>query len=164
MADNLKAKRILGGKYTPDDVLELKFTYTGDAHSCVQWIEVIDGATVTHGGNSPAATKLHYKAHLRDDGSTDEDERGIIDYTTSHMTIVQTEKGTTVVRVCADILLKSTHDTFMTNYNTWYANYHKEGGEEGELVEGAPNAPAFPEPTTHKSGEITLEWTDDAYV
>ena len=164
MADNLKAKKILGGKYTADDILEVKFTYTGDAQSCVQWIEVIDGATVTHGGGSPAATKLHYKAHLRDDGTTDEDENGIIDYTTSHMTIVQTEKGTTVVKVCADILLKSTHDTYMTAYNTWYDTYHLEGGEEGELVEGAPNAPAFPEPTTHKSGEITLEWTDDAYV
>ena len=80
------------------------------------------------------------------------------------MTIVQTEKGTTVVKVCADILLKSTHDTYMTAYNTWYDTYHLEGGEEGELVEGAPNAPAFPTPTTHKSGEITLEWTEDIYV
>jgi len=164
MADNLKARRVLGGQYTADDTLELQFTYTGDAKTCVQWIEVISGETVTHGGNVAAATKLHYKAHSRDDGSTDENSDGIIDYATSQMTIVQSQKGTTVVKVCAEILLKSTYDTYISAYNTWYEAYHLEGGEEGELVAGAPNAPAFPAPTVYQSGEITLVWADDTFV
>ena len=164
MADNLKARRVLGGKYTADDTLELQFTYTGDAKTCEQWIEVISGETVTHGGGSPAATKLHYKAHARDDGTTDENADGIINYATSLMTIVQSQKGTTVVKVCADILLKSTYDTYATAWAAWWDAYALEGGEEGELVAGAPNAPAYPELTTYKSGEITLEWADDSFV
>ena len=164
MADILKARRVLGGKYTADDTLELQFTYTGDAKTCEQWIEVISGETVTHGGGSPAATKLHYKAHARDDGTTDENSDGIIDYSTSHMTVVQSQKGTTVVKVCADILLKSTYDTYIASYNTWWDTYKKEGGDEGELVDDAPNAPAFPSSTEYKSGEITLEWADDSFV
>jgi|14_taG_2_1085336.scaffolds.fasta_scaffold43526_3 hypothetical protein len=164
MADNLKARRVLGGKYTADDTLELQFDYTGDAKTCVQWIEVVSGETVTHGGGSPAETKLHYKAHARDDGTTDEDENGIIDYATSLMTVVQSQKGTTVIRVCAEILLKSTYDTYATAWDDWWDTYRLEGGSEGELVAGAPNAPAYPEPTLYKSGEITLEWTDDNFV
>jgi len=101
MAD-LKARRVLGGRYTASDTIELQFTYTGDAHSCDQYIEVISGSTVTHGGGATAATPLHYKST-----ATDADSDGIIDYASSLMPITQSARGTTVVKVVADILLKA---------------------------------------------------------
>ena len=84
MADNLKAKRILGGQFTADDTLEIQLTTATDLYSCVQHIEVVSGIDVTHGGGAASGTALHYKAEERD-----ADGDGIIDYSSSEMTIVQ---------------------------------------------------------------------------
>ena len=162
MAD-LKAKRILGGKYTASDTLEIQFTYTGDAHSCEQYLEIISGDTVTHGGGASATSKIHYKAHLRDDGTSDAVD-GIIDYATSQMTVVQSQKGTTVIKVCADMLLKSVYDAWVTETNTWVSTYLTEVDGVDVVAAGAPDRPAEPTPTTYKSGEVTLEWADDSFV
>jgi hypothetical protein len=164
MAD-LKARLIKGDRFSAEDTIELDFTYDGDAHSCVQHIEIVSGETVTHGGGATAETTLHYKAHERHDGSTDEVD-GVIDYKTTEMNIVQTAKGTTVIKVVANLLLKSTMDAYDTAYQEWYDAYAVQPeSEEGlQLIAGAPNPPAYPEATQHKSGEITLEWTDDTFV
>ena len=163
MAD-LKAKRILGGTYTADDTLELQLTYTGQAHSCNQYIEVLSGPTVTHGGGASASTPLHYKSAI-----TDADGDGIIDYSTSQMTVVQASKGTSVIKVVANVLLKADVDTWQTNYNTWLDTYtsivvNEDGNDELVLADGAPDAPVYPTATTYKSGEITLKWEDDTFV
>ena len=163
MAD-IKARRVLGGSHTAADTLEVQFTYTGDAHSCVQYLESISGPGVTHGGGAAADSKLHYKAHLRDDGSTDEVD-GVIDYSSSEMYLVQSAQGTSVVKVVADILLKSEVDAYQTEYDAWYDAYVVQPeGEVMSVVDGAPNPPVSPTPTTYKSGEITLEWADDTFV
>ena len=163
MAD-LKARLIKGDKYSAEDVIETQFTYTGDAHSCEQYIEVISGSTVTHGG-AAASTKLHYKALLRDDGSSDAVD-GIIDYATSQMHIVQSAKGTTVIKVVADLLLKADYDSWKTAQSAWASSYvtSAEGEEPITIAAGAPDSPTYPTPTTYKSGEITLEWADDTFV
>lgn len=164
MAD-LKAKRILGGKYTASDTLEIQLTYTGDAHSCEQYLEIVSGATVTHGGGASADSKIHYKAHLRDDGSSDAVD-GVIDYASSQMVVVQSEKGTTVLKVCADLVLKSEITAYNTAYQTWYDAYAVQPeSEEGlQVIAGAPSPPVYPAGTTYKSGNVTLEWLDDSFV
>lgn len=163
----LKARRILGNQYTPDDTLELQLTYDGNAHSCEHWIEVISGATVTHGGGASATTPLHYKAWLRDDGSSDAVD-GVINYSSSEMTMVQTEKGTTVVKACANLILQTEYDAFKTEHDAWVSSYCTDTEEDGvitrTIAEGAPAEPAQPTPTVVKSGEITLVWSDDTFV
>jgi len=161
MAD-LKARRVLGGKYTADDTLELLFTYEGAAHSCVQYIEVVSGPTVTHGGGAAADSRLHYKASGRD-----ADGDGIIDYSSLEMLITQSEKGTTVVKVVSEIILKSVYDAYMVEYTAWldaYVTLAESEEEEAVLAEGAPDAPTYPEPTVYKSGELTLEWENSSFV
>tara|TARA_Y100000389_G_scaffold177421_1_gene189650 strand:- start:3515 stop:4006 length:492 start_codon:yes stop_codon:yes gene_type:complete len=163
MAD-LKAKRILGGTYTADDTLELQFTYTGDAHSCLHYIEIVSGVTVTHGGGASASTPLHYKAV-----EVDADSDGVIDYNSSTMQVYQAEKGTSVIKAVVDLILASEVTAFNTAFTAWQDAYVTETiAEDGEVTyttdEGAPDAPTYPEATTYKSGEITLKWEDDTYV
>lgn len=158
----LKARRIKGNNYTSEDTLELQLTLDGDdkAKECVNYVEVVSGSTITHGGGVPAETRLHYKAVERD-----ADGNGIIDYSSSNMDIVQAEKGTSVVKVVAEVLLKSEYDLYVTEYAAWLDEYvTSEEGEELVIVEGAPNAPAYPSPKVYKSGEITLTWQDDTFV
>ena len=68
MEDNttLRARRTEGGKYTPDDKLEIKLDYVGPIYLCVHYLEVVSGGEVTHGGGSASSTPLHYKAIERD--------------------------------------------------------------------------------------------------
>ena len=87
MADNLKAKRIQGGRFTADDKIECKFAYTGEAWTCLHYIEQIAGVDVTHGGGAAAGDKLHYKNQDRD-----ADGDGIIDYSTTEMYVEQVSK------------------------------------------------------------------------
>ena len=160
MAD-LKARRVLGGRHTASDTIELQFTYTGDAHSCDQYIEVISGSTVTHGGGATAATPLHYKST-----ATDADSDGVIDYATSQMPITQSARGTTVVKVVADILLKADYDNWKTAQDTWVDAYFtsEDGADPVTIADGAPSSPTYPTATTYRSGEISLEWADDTFV
>ena len=161
---DLKARRVLGGRFTADDTLELQFTYTGTAYSCVQHIEIVSGVYVTHGGGASAGENLHYKAIARD-----ADGDGVIDYSSTQMTIVQEEKGTSVVKVVVEVILKSEHDAWLIEHEAWHDAYVTETtDEDGETSEetaaGAPSPPAYPTPTEYKSGEITLEWADDTFV
>ncbi len=160
----LKARRILGGSFTAEDTLELQFTYTGDLRSNVNYLEIVSGPTVTHGGGAAAATRLHYKAHSRDDGSTDEVD-GIIDYASSTMAVVQSEKGTSVIKVVGEYLLKSDYDAWKAEYDTWSDAYViSPAGEDMQITEGAPAMPEYPDLTVIKSGELTLEWLDDSFA
>jgi len=158
MAD-LKAKLVRGDKYSAEDVLELQLTIDSTAHSCVQYIEVVSGATVTHGGGAPAATPLHYK-----DVERDADSDGNIDYSSSQMKVLQSEKGTVVVKAVAEVLLKSDYDAWKTAHDAWIAEHTEEVDGDRMQKLGSPNAPAYPSSTTYKSGSLTLEWADDAFV
>tara|TARA_R110002072_G_scaffold27213_1_gene88771 strand:- start:1140 stop:1625 length:486 start_codon:yes stop_codon:yes gene_type:complete len=161
MADNLKAKRILGGQFTADDTLEIQLTTATSVHSCVQHIEVVSGVNVTHGGGAASGTPLHYKSEERD-----ADGDGVIDYSSSEMTIVQVEKGTSVVKVVANIMLLSTHNTFQALYNTWMTDNTTGTGEDLTLNDGSSwdDTPTYPATTELKSGELTLTWGDDSFV
>ena len=160
----LKARKILGGSFTAEDTLETQFTYTGDLRSNVNYLEIVSGPTVTHGGGAPAATRLHYKAHARDDGSTDEVD-GIIDYASSIMTVLQSAKGTSVIKVVGEYLLKSDYDAWKAEYDIWAEAYVlSPAGDDMQVAEGAPPQPGYPDLTVIKSGELTLEWLDDTFA
>lgn len=156
---SLKAKLIRGDRYSAEDVLECQLTIDSAAHSCVHHVEIVSGATVTHGGGAPAATPLHYKAVERDANSD-----GVIDYSSSEMKILQSEKGTTVVKIVATVILKSDYDAWKTANDAWIEEHTEivDGNRMQKL--GSPNAPAYPSSTTYKSGNITLEWADDTFV
>ena len=70
---SLRAKQISGSKYTAEDEIQTRFQYDGDMQSCVQYIELLSGVDVTHGGGTAADERLHYKALERD-----ADENGFI--------------------------------------------------------------------------------------
>ncbi len=155
----LKAKLIRGDRYSAEDVLECQLTIDGSAYSCVHHVEVVSGATVTHGGGAPAATTLHYKSV-----ENDADDDGVIDYSSSQMKILQSEKGTAVIKVVATVILKSDYDTWKTAYDAWIAEHTEEVDGDRMQKIGSPSAPAYPSASTHKSGNITLEWADDTFV
>lgn len=162
MAD-LKAKRISGSNYTAEDRLQLQLTYSGDAYSCVHYVEVISGIDVIHGGAS-SSTRLHYKSV-----ATDSNSDGVIDYSSSFMRIVQTEKGTSVIKAVAEVMLQSTIDTWDSAMTTWTNSYVTQitlddGTISHVTADDAPAQPVLAAPTTYKSGEITLVWSDDSYV
>lgn len=186
----LKARRLEGGKYTPDDKLEIKLDYSGPLYYCVHYIEVVSGGEVTHGGGAASTTPLHYKAQERD-----ADGDGHIDYSTVEMTLVQTKRGRNDVKVCCDIVTLEEHKAFIAETTEWISKnaveteyrahdykafkdtgYYEEGAigkmtfinedksyliNEGLSKDDMPKAPKF---TTYKTGEITLEWHEDKFV
>ena len=161
---SLRAKQISGSKYTAGDEIETRFQYDGDMQSCVQYIELLSGVDVTHGGGTAADERLHYKATERD-----ADENGIIDYTTTKMRVVQAQKGESVIKVVFEIITKPEHDAWVTEHKAWTDEYvTEEVQENGDTIitvaEGAPTQPAYPGVTSYKSGEIVLEWRDDTFV
>ncbi len=162
MADNVKTRRISGSQFTSKDILEVQLSVTGDLHQCVQFIEVVSGVDVTHGGGAEANEALHYKAYMRDDGSTDAVD-GIIDYSSSQMAITQKEKGTSVIKVVVWVISKADHDNFETEMNAWLEEVHEEATINATPIPWG-DAPTYPGWTEHKSGEITLTWQDDTFV
>lgn len=171
MADNLKAKRIQGGRFTADDKIECKFAYTGEAYTCLHYIEQIAGVDVTHGGGAAAGDKLHYKNQDRD-----ADGDGIIDYSTTEMYVEQASKGESVIKIVAEIMYKAEHDAWETESVAWYAANTTTVGSgdtmqiipnEGVLMNesgtGYADEPPYPASTIFKTGEIVLEWRDDTY-
>ncbi len=161
---SLRAKQISGSKYTANDLIETRFQYDGDMQSCVQYVELISGVDVTHGGGVSAAERLHYKAKERD-----ADENGIIDYATTKMSVVQTQKGESVIKVVVEIITKPQHDAWQTEYRAWEDEYVTQvtlenGDIDYQVAAGAPDRPDYPEVTVYKSGEIVLEWRDDTFV
>jgi len=160
----LKARRVHGNQFTAEDTIELKFTYTGDLLSCVQHIEKVSGVDVTHGGGASADTPLHYKAK-----AVDADSDGIIDYSSSMMQIVQASKGTSVIKIVANSILKSEVDAWETAHASWVTDYCTDtsladGFVQRVVADGAPTEPAYPSAKEEKSGNITLVWGDDTFV
>ena len=161
---SLRAKQISGSKYTAGDEIETRFQYDGDMQSCVQYIELLSGVDVTHGGGTAADERLHYKATERD-----ADENGIINYTTTKMRVVQAQKGESVIKVVFEIITKPQHDAWVIEYQAWLDEYVTQvtlenGDVDYEVDDGAPDRPDYPVVTVYKSGEIVLEWRDDTFV
>ena len=102
----------------------------------IHTIEQISGVAVTHGGGAPADEYLHYK-----NTSTDANSDGIVDYSTVMMSLVQTGKGTSVIKVVCGVITKA--EVQVTAYE-----------DNGTTIT----------PTIYKTGEITLEWADDSFV
>jgi len=162
---SLKAKRTSGDRFTNEDRIETQLTYTGIAHSVLHSIEHVSGPTCTHGGGAPAGEFLHYH-----NISEHADNDGVIDYSTSRMFVVQESKGTSVIKVVAQVLLQADIDQWDAEHSAWSDAYEtiylNNQGQVAyvEIADGAPDRPVRPEPTTHKSGELTLEWLDDSFV
>ena len=142
---SLQARRIKGDQFTAEDVLEVVVNQDGnDLNTCVFSIEKVSGVDVTHGGGGQPNEFLHYKAHERD-----ANDDGIIDYSSCEMKVEQSEKGTTVIKVIAEIITKAEYDRVIADTEAW-----QEGDPDvvpAEIVE-------------LETGEITLEWSDDTLV
>ena len=169
----LTAVRTQGGQFTSDDTLRVTLDNDGSLDFCVHNLEVVSGVEVTHGGGAPSSTTLHYKAVERD-----ADGDGIIDYSTINMHVVQAEKGTSVIKVCASFVTTAELNAWKTERSNWLSTNttvvesYPEGSSQpaciiddtmylaNDGVEFA-NMPDKPTTTTIKSGEITLVWTDD---
>jgi hypothetical protein len=85
------------------------------------------------------------------------------------MQIVQVEKGVSVIKIVADVLLKADYDTHAAALRVWSDAYATSStDEDGNNIvitaADAPPPPAYPTPTEYKSGEITLTWEDDTFV
>ena len=159
----LTAVRTQGGQFTSDDTLRVTLDNDGSLDFCVHNLEVVSGVEVTHGGGAPSSTTLHYKAVERD-----ADGDGIIDYSSSKMTVAQTEKGTSVIKVCADVILKKDYDVYITAYEKWkeenMVTITLQDKTEVEVYkEDHTEPPEYPTATVYKSGEITLEWSEDSF-
>ena len=84
------------------------------------------------------------------------------------MTVVQAAKGTSVIKVCASVLLKKDYDAWATAHESWQEDnlveLELEDGTKVEVYKEDPeDAPSYPTGTVYKSGEITLEWSDDSF-
>lgn len=161
---SLKAKLTSGNSYTNRDTIETQLTYSGDANIMLMSLEVISGPDVTHGGGALASESLHYKSVDRD--AVD----GVIDYRTCNLFVVQSAKGTSVIKIVASLLLQADVDDWQALDDAWSDAYEtvyldNQGNTAYvEIADGAPDRPIFPGPTIHKSGELTLEWADDSFV
>jgi len=146
MAMTLQAKRLRGDQFTANDLLEVSFNADGnEIKYLVLTLVQVSGVTATHGGGGSAGDYLHYKPLPENEGDA-------IDYTTQEMWVEQTEKGTSVIKVKAEIYTVADYNAFQTAYDEWV--------EAGE-VEGDR-----PEETKSylETGEITLQWSDDSLV
>jgi len=154
---NLQARRISGSSFSAEDKLEVTLNTDNQAlSSAVHTIELVSGVNVTHGGGGQPDEYLHYKAVERD-----ADGDGIIDYSDVEMALVQTEQGTSVIKVVCAVITKAEADTYNTEAEAWNERREVAEGLEEEFTE---EPPASLEPTILKTGDITLEWTEDTFV
>jgi len=153
---NLQARRISGSSFSAEDKLEVTLNTDNQAlTSAIHTIELVSGVNVTHGGGAQPDEYLHYKAVERD-----ADDDGIIDYSDVEMALVQAEQGTSVIKVVCAVITKADADAFNTEVEAWAERKEVAEGLEEEFTEEAPTL----EPTILKTGEITLEWTEDTFV
>jgi hypothetical protein len=150
---NLQAKRLSGSTFSAEDILEV-LTDTGNQEiiSIVHTIELVSGVNVTHGGGGQPNDYLHYKASERD-----ANEDGIIDYSTSTMSVVQVEQGTSVIKVVAMIRTAATKAA----YQQAYADFVNQPLDE-QGTGTAPEEVDFNE--VLKTGELVLTWGNDTLV
>ena len=134
---NLQARRISGSSFSAEDKLEVAFNSDSqDISVMTHTIELVSGVNVTHGGGAQPDDYLHYKSTERDANAD-----GIVDYSDVEMSLVQVEKGTSVIKVVCGVITKAEVDAL------------DNGGFTSTL-----------EPTIYKTGEITLQWSDDNFV
>jgi len=153
---NLKAKRISGSSFSAEDKLEVVFTSDNQPMSVVtHTIELISGVNVTHGGGGQAGEYLHYKSIEKD-----ADADGIIDYSNITMDLTQNAQGVSVVKVVCQAVTKADSDAFQVGMVAYFERQEVALGLEEEFTEVAPTLT----PTVLKTGEITLEWSEDTLV
>jgi len=153
---NLQARRISGSSFSAEDKLEVTFASDNQPmSSVVHTIELVSGANVTHGGGGQPDEYLHYKAIERD-----ADADGIIDYSDIEMALVQETQGTSVIKVVCQAVTKAEADAFNVEVEAYNERKEVAEGLEEEFTEEPPTLT----PTILKTGEITLEWSDDTFV
>tara|TARA_R100001377_G_scaffold33266_1_gene18170 strand:- start:227 stop:628 length:402 start_codon:yes stop_codon:yes gene_type:complete len=132
---NLQARRTSGSAFSEEDKLEVTFNSDSQDMSLItHTLEQISGVAVTHGGGAPAGDYLHYKTSVIDANGD-----GVVDYSNVVMSLVQAERGTSVVKVvCSAITVAQ-----VTAYE-----------DDGTTIT----------PTIYRTGEITLQWADDSFV
>jgi len=144
----VNARRVKGSKFTQDDLLEISYIGEDEIAEMINTIEVVSGVAVTHGGGGLAGDYLHYKK------DTD------IDYSSLEMLLSQAEQGTSVIKVVSSITTQEQADNNKVAFEAWAERKEVAKGLEEEFTEEPPT----PEVTTHKTGEITLDWTEDTFV
>ena len=153
---NLQARRISGSSFSAEDKLEVTFASDNQPmSSVVHTIELVSGVNVTHGGGGQPDEYLHYKAVERD-----ADADGIIDYSDIEMALVQETQGTSVIKVVCQAVTKAEADAFNVEAEAYNERKEVAEGLEEEFTEELPTLT----PTILKTGEITLEWSDDTFV
>jgi hypothetical protein len=153
---NLQARRISGSQFSAEDKLEVTFNSDNlPMASVVHTIELVSGINVTHGGGGLVGDYLHYKAVERD-----ADADGIIDYSDIEMALVQESQGTSVIKVVCEAVTIADADAFSVEMEAYLERQEVALGLEEEFTEVAPTVT----PTVLKTGEITLEWSDDNFV
>jgi len=153
---NLQARRISGSAFSAEDKLEVTFNSDNQPMaSVVHTIELVSGINVTHGGGGQPDEYLHYKAVEKDS-----DDDGIIDYSDIEMSLVQETQGTSVIKVVCQAITKANADAFNVEMQAYIERQEVAAGAEEEFTEVAPTLV----PTVLKTGEITLEWSEDNFV
>jgi hypothetical protein len=164
---NIQARKISGSAFSAEDKLEVTLGSDNQPMaSVVHTIELVSGVNVTHGGGGLVGDYLHYKATERD-----ADADGIIDYSDIEMTLVQEEQGVSVIKVVSQVMNQADSEANQaagqaqaTELKAWTERKEVAAGLEEEFTEPEPTAPTYIEPTILKTGEITLEWSDDTFV
>ena len=153
---DLQAKRISGSTFSAEDKLKVVFTSDNQPLvSVVHTIELISGVAVTHGGGGNSGEYLHYKAVERD-----ADGDGVIDYSDIEMAVVQESQGLSVIKAVCAVITKAAADAFDVAIQAYMARKETAEGLSEAFTEVAPTLTV----TTLKTGEITLEWSEDALV
>ena len=153
---NIQARRISGSSFSAEDKLEVTFASDNQPmSSVVHTIELVSGVNVTHGGGGQPDEYLHYKAVERD-----ADADGIIDYSDIEMDLVQETQGVSVIKVVCQAVTKAEADAFNVEAEAYNERKEVAEGLEEEFTEELPTLT----PTILKTGEITLEWSEDAFV
>ena len=160
----LKTRRINGNIFTAEDILEVTLnTYNQPMAQVDHTIELVSGVGVTHGGGGLPDEYLHYKSAERDS-----DADGIVDYSSIQMHLSQVEQGTSVIRVLCRAFSVEDMNTFKAAHElhrnaalaAGYSSTDHPQGTDGTFTALPPKLT----PTILKTGEITLEWSDDSFV
>ena len=83
--------------------------------------------------------------------------------------VEKVEKGTSVVRIEAEMAPLAAYQAYVTAYQQWDDDYVSRtidefGDLQTTIADGAPAEPQAPATWVEQSGEITLEWFDDNFV
>jgi len=161
---NLQARRTKGDQFSNTDSLEVILnTDNQNMQEVYHTIESISGPAVTHGGGAAAGEFLHYKSM-----ETDADSDGIIDYSSAELRVMQESPGVSVIRVICSYILKSEAEVYISATSIENARADEAGvspefpdGIDGNFVKNPPETFDWRQ---LKTGEITLEWSEDPFV